>query len=258
MDLHNASPAEPLHVSARDADSSTDGGPTPGTAAADAVLDNPAWSSLTGRHGHLAIGNELVRRFPDDVSPFVGVKDWDHPEVWDAILDVFGHEATVSVSHADPLLPDGWAPVFSIPGVQLVQTEHLETRPDEEAIELGEADATDMLELVERTRPGPFLPRTHELGRYVGIRRAGRLIAMAGERLHPEGWTEISAVAVDEEHRRQGLASRLVLDVAFGIQQRGEKALLHASATNTSAIAGYEKLGFALRRRLMFGAVRTP
>lgn len=258
MDLHNASPAEPLHVSARQADLSTDDGPTPGTAATDAVLDNPAWSSLTGRHGHLAIGNELVRRFPDDVSPFVGVKDWDHPEVWDAILDVFGHEATVSVSHADPLLPDGWAPVFSIPGVQLVQTERLAPRPDEEAIELGEADATDMLELVERTRPGPFLPRTHELGRYVGIRRAGRLIAMAGERLHPEGWTEISAVAVDEEHRRQGLASRLVLDVAFDIQQRGEKALLHASATNTSAIAGYEKLGFALRRRLMFGAVRTP
>jgi predicted GNAT family acetyltransferase len=115
-----------------------------------------------------------------------------------------------------------------------------------------------MLALVERNRPGPFRTRTHEMGRYIGIRRDGRLIAMAGERLHPDGWTEISAVAVDAEHRRQGLGSRLVLDVAFHIQQRGDRALLHASAENTNAIAGYEKLGFALRRRLTFGAVRTP
>lgn len=229
-----------------------------GPDARDTVLDNPAWSSLTGRHRDLAEGNEHVLRYPEDVSPFVGVRDWEHPDVWDAILEVFGHGATVGVSHADPLLPEGWTPVFAIPGVQLVQTDRLVPTPDEEVVELGPADSTDMLALVERARPGPFLPRTHELGRYVGIRRAGRLIAMAGERLHPEGWTEISAVAVDEQHRRQGLGSRLVLDIAFHIQQRGDRALLHASATNTAAITGYEKLGFALRRRLSFGAVRTP
>lgn len=221
-------------------------------------LDNPAWSSLSGAHRCLAEGNEHVLRYPADVSPFVGVRDWEHPEVWDAILDVFGHGAEVSVSHAEPVLPEGWTPVFSIPGVQLVQTDRLVPRPEPEAVELGAADSAEMLALVERTRPGPFHRRTHEMGRYVGIRREGRLIAMAGERLHPAGWTEISAVAVDEQHRRQGLASRLVLDVAFHIQQRGDRALLHASAGNTAAIAGYEKLGFALRRRLTFGAVRTP
>ncbi|MGP9536457.1 GNAT family N-acetyltransferase [Brachybacterium sp. AOP43-C2-M15] len=227
--------------------------------AADAsVLDSPAWSSLSGHHRHLAEGNEHVLRYPEDVSPFVGVRDWEHPDVWDAIIEVFGHDALVGVSHADPLLPSGWTPEFSIPGVQMVQSEKLEARPDEEAVELGAADSAAMIALVERTRPGPFRARTHEMGRYVGIRREGELIAMAGERLHPEGWTEISAVAVDERHRRQGLASRLLLDVAFHIQQRGDRALLHASAANTSAIAGYEKLGFVLRRRLTFGAVRTP
>lgn len=223
-----------------------------------AVLDNPAWSSLTGHHAHLAIGNELVLHYPEDVSPFVGVRDWAHPEVWDAILEVFGHGASVGVSHAEPALPPSWEPVFSIPGVQLVETTALEARPDEEAVELGAADSADMLALVERTRPGPFLPRTHELGRYVGIRREGTLVAMAGERLHPEGWTEISAVAVDAAHRRQGLASRLVLDVAFHAHRRGDRVLLHASASNTAAIVGYQKLGFALRRRLAFGAIRTP
>lgn len=232
--------------------------PGDGAPARDAVLDNPAWSSLRGHHAHLATGNDLVLRFPEDVSPFVGIRSFAVPEVWDAILDVFGHGAEVGISHAEPELPAGWHEVFRIPGVQLVQTDRLHARPDEEAVELGAADVPEMLDLVARTRPGPFLPRTHLLGRYVGIRRDGRLAAMAGERLHPAGWTEISAVAVDPAHRRQGLASRLVLDVAFGIQQRGDRALLHASASNTGAIDAYEKLGFALRRRVSFGAVRTP
>src|SRR5699024_893214 len=131
--------ASPLHISSREADLPPEGGdpiePSGGmnepSRRLDAVLDNPAWSSLTGHHADLAVGNELVRRFPEDVSPFVGIKDWDHPDVWDAILDVFGHDATVGVSHADPLLPEGWSPVFSIPGVQLVQTDRLRARPDD-------------------------------------------------------------------------------------------------------------------------------
>ncbi|MCT1436554.1 GNAT family N-acetyltransferase [Brachybacterium paraconglomeratum] len=239
---------EQPHVGSADAPSGTE----------HPVLDNPAWSSLTGAHRELAIGNEHVLRYPEDVSPFVGVRDWEHPDVWDAILDVFGHDAVVSVSHADPLLPAGWAPEFQIPGVQLVQTDRLAPRPEPEAVELGAADTDEMLALIAQTRPGPFEARTHEMGRYIGIRRDGQLIAMAGERLHPDGWTEISAVAVHPEHRRQGLASRLVLDVAHHIQRRGDRALLHASAANTAAIAGYEKLGFELRRRLTFGALRTP
>lgn len=259
MSRQDPPPAAPLHIDARQTAGANQTPAVSNLPAADAaVLDNPAWSSLTGHHRHLALGNEHVLHYPADVSPFVGVRDWEHPDVWDAILEEFGHGATVGVSHADPLLPPGWAPAFSIPGVQLVQTDRLAPRPDEEALELGAEDSADMLALVEHTRPGPFEPRTHELGRYVGIRREGRLIAMAGERLHPDGWTEISAVAVDADHRRQGLASRLVLDVAFHIQQRGDRALLHASAENTAAITGYERLGFVLRRRLTFGAVRTP
>ena len=138
----------------------------------DTVLDNPAWSSLTGHHAQLAIGNDLVKHFPDDVSPFVGVKDWEHPEVWEAVLDVFGHGATVGVSHADPVLPEGWEQVFSIPGVQLTQTDRLRARPDPEALELGAADSASTCSpssnAPSRARSSP---RTHELGRYIGIRR---------------------------------------------------------------------------------------
>ncbi|KQM84655.1 GCN5 family acetyltransferase [Agromyces sp. Leaf222] len=222
------------------------------------MLDNAAWSSLAGPHASFAIGNDLVRRYPEDVAPFVAVRTWEDPGVWDALIDLVGRDAIIGLSGFDGDLPDGWEVVGRGAGVQLVQTDALRPRPDEEAIVLGADDVPEMLAIVERNQPGPFRPRTHELGRYVGIRRDGRLVAMAGERLHPEGWTEISAVSTDDAHRRQGLASRLVLDVAFHIQQRGDRALMHAEASNLGAIAAYERLGFALRRRSVFAAVRTP
>ena len=222
------------------------------------VLDNPRWSSLTGAHAHLAEGNDLVLRYPVDVSPFAAVRSWDDPDVWDAIVDVAGRGAEFPGPPADVALPAGWERVALLDGVQLVETDRLRTRPDDEAVLLGADDVPDMLALVERSRPGPFLPRTYLMGRYVGIRREGRLVAMAGERLQPEGWTEISAVTTDPDHRGQGLATHLVLDVAHHVRERGARPMLHAAGNNANAIRLYEALGFRLRTRTAFGAVRTP
>jgi ribosomal protein S18 acetylase RimI-like enzyme len=224
----------------------------------DAVLDNAAWHALVGPHASFAIGNDLVRRYPEDVAPFVAVRTWNDPDVWDALSELVGPGVEIGLTGLEGPIPEDWEVLRRGAGVQLVQTDRLAPRRDEEAVVLGSDDVDEMLAIVERNQPGPFRPRTYELGRYVGIRRGGRLVAMAGERLHPEGWTEISAVATDAGHRRQGLASRLVLDVAFHIQQRGDRALLHAAAANVGAIAAYEKLGFALRRHTVVAAVRTP
>ncbi|MCC2334931.1 GNAT family N-acetyltransferase [Cellulomonas wangsupingiae] len=223
------------------------------------VLDNPAWYSLIGRHAALSEGNDLVRRYLPEVSPFAAVRSWEDPDVWDAIVDLVGPGRPFPLAGAEaPVLPAGWEVIDSGAGVQLVETDALAARPDDEAVVLGAADVPEILALVARTEPGPFAARTHELGRYVGIRRDGRLVAMAGERLQPAGWTEISAVCTDPDHRRQGLATRLVLDVAHHARARGDRVLLHAAATSTGVIAIYERLGFRLRRRTVFGMVRTP
>jgi predicted GNAT family acetyltransferase len=112
---------------------------------------------------------------------------------------------------------------------------------------LGAADVPEMLDLVARTEPGPFVARTHELGTYLGVREDGRLIAMAGERMRFPGHTEISAVCTDPDYRGRGLARRLLRAVAAGIEARGEIPMLHAAAPNTSAISLYATLGFAVR-----------
>ncbi|MDQ0935463.1 ribosomal protein S18 acetylase RimI-like enzyme [Streptomyces turgidiscabies] len=154
-------------------------------------------------------------------------------------------------------VPEGWEITFAVDGVQLV-ADGLADAPDPEAVRLGPTDVPEILDLVERTRPGPFLPRTIEMGTYLGIRRDGVLVAMAGERLHPPGWTEISAVCTDPAARGEGLATRLILAVAHGIRERGETPFLHTAAENTNAIRLYESLGFRLRRPTAFMGARVP
>ena len=232
--------------------------PVDGSPVDDTALDDAIWSSLTGAHAHLAEGGDLVRRYQADVAPFAAVRTWDDPGVWAAIVDMVGPGAEFPAPPESVRLPPGWDRGEPFHGVQLVETDRLHGRPDDEAVVLGAADVPEMLDLVARAQPGPFLPRTYLLGRYVGIRRDGHLVAMAGERLHPAGWTEISAVATDERYRGQGLATRLVLDVVHHIHERGDRAVLHAAAGNTGAIRLYEGLGFRLRRPMAFASIRTP
>ncbi|WP_042381017.1 GNAT family N-acetyltransferase [Streptacidiphilus melanogenes] len=220
-------------------------------------LDNPAWAALTGPHAHLAERLGHAARYPVDISPFTALADPDDPRAWHDLAALVGPGNVTPVNGAITAPPEGWQIVESGQGVQLVDTA-LRAEPAPEAIRLGPDDVPDMLDLVGLTRPGPFLPRTVELGTYLGIRRDGRLIAMAGERLHPPGWTEISAVCTDPGHRGQGLATRLVRAVAAGIRERGETPFLHAAATNTGAIRLYESIGFTLRRHTSFLLLRAP
>ncbi|MBP2707691.1 GNAT family N-acetyltransferase [Microbispora sp. RL4-1S] len=221
------------------------------------LLDNPVWASLTGPHARFAEGHGGALRYPDDVSPFYALPGDPSPTDWDDLAALAGPGATVPLTGDASAAPDGWEVVTNITGVQLVGDD-VTPATDDEAVRLEPADVPEMLDLVERTQPGPFRPRTVELGTYLGIRREGALVAMAGERLHPPGWTEISAVCTDPGFRRQGLASRLVLAVAAGIRARGETPFLHTAAENTSAIRVYEALGFRLRRQTPFAFIRVP
>ncbi|GHI09846.1 acetyltransferase [Streptomyces cellostaticus] len=221
------------------------------------VLDNPALAALTGPHAHFAERRGRVLRYPVDVSPWLALPAEPDADDWADLAALAGPGSEVPLPGFRGQVPDGWEVTFHIEGVQLVD-DGLAAAPDAEAFRLGPADVPEMLDLVARTRPGPFLPRTIELGAYLGIRREGTLIAMAGERLHPPGWTEISAVCTDPAFRGEGLATRLILAVAHGIRERGETPFLHTGARNTDAIRLYESLGFRLRRRTAFLEARVP
>ena len=119
---------------------------------------------------------------------------------------------------------------------------------DFEVVELGDADAAEMLELATLTKPGPFFQRTHRLGRFIGVREGGRLAAMCGERLSLPGYTELSAVCTHPAFLGRGYAAGLMSLVTQGIIQRGDVPFLHVYDRNARAIALYERLGWVRRR----------
>ena len=113
-----------------------------------------------------------------------------------------------------------------------------------------------MLELTTLTKPGPFGPRTHELGTYIGIRDGARLAAMAGERLKVPGFTEVSAVCTHPDFLGRGYAGILMSKVMQGVRERGETPFLHVREDNTRAIGLYERLGFTTRHKGHFAVLR--
>ncbi|MGC0415991.1 GNAT family N-acetyltransferase [Embleya sp. AB8] len=222
------------------------------------VLDNAAYTSLTGPHAALAERRGRVVRYPTTVSPFAALPEDAGPADWADLAALAGPGAVVPLTNGEHLrLPESWEVVMRIPSVQLLG-DAVTGSPDDSLVRLGAADVPEMLDLIARTQPGPFRPRTVEMGTYLGVRHGGALIAMAGERLHPPGWTEISAVCTDPARRGLGLAGRLVRALVAGIRDRGETPFLHASAENVTAIRLYESLGFQLRRNPTFLAVRVP
>jgi ribosomal protein S18 acetylase RimI-like enzyme len=218
----------------------------------DGVLENPVWAALSGPHACFAEAAGDAARYSTDVAPFGAVADPDDPAGW---RDLAG--LTDRALLTGPVLTPkaGWEQVGAMAGVQMAGHGMTGVR-DPEAVVLTGTDVPEILELVERAQPGPFAKRTVELGRYLGIRLDGRLIAMAGERLRLPGWTEVSAVCTDPDFRGQGLAARLTLAVAAGILERGDLPFLHAAADNTGAIRLYERLGFQVDHEVVFASFR--
>lgn len=238
------------------------------------VLDNPVWWALTGPQRDLGSAGPLAARFDPEVSPFGAFSSEPTGSHWEELAELAGPGGTsalVRVEDDAVRPPPGWALLRELHGVQMIgqglrlrrvrspgPTGPDDNRPANIPVRLTVADVGDMLELVGLAQPGPFLERTVELGAYLGIRRQGRLVAMAGERFHPPGYSEISAVATHPDHRRQGLAELLVGAAATAIAERGDTPFLHASAGNTNAIRLYESMGFAVRRTLSFAVVQAP
>jgi ribosomal protein S18 acetylase RimI-like enzyme len=216
------------------------------------LLDNPVWSCLTTRHAHLALGGALARRYPADISPIAGL-----PSAGPAAVAAL--EALVGVGDdmgiPGPFVPElsqNWKTLHESRITQMIRTDRSPLREgDADVSMLGPADVPEMRSLVELTQPGPFRARTIELGRYIGIRDGGRLVAMAGERMWVDDCREVSAVCTHPDAQGRGYARMLIANVVNRMLRAGETPFLHVESPNERAIELYRSLGFV--RRTEFG-----
>lgn len=210
-------------------------------------LDNPAWSALCTSQKHLARGQGLALRYDGDYAIFATAANHAFEPLGELGALIAATGAAIVIERAKlPPVPNTMVQSHRI-GVQMLAESPAPADPGFAFLELGDADAAEMQALAMLTEPGPFFVQTHRLGRFIGIRREGKLIAMAGERMRTPGFTEVSGVCTHPDFRGLGLASCLMRAVAARIVERDDTPFLHAYADNRGAIALYESLGFRIR-----------
>jgi predicted GNAT family acetyltransferase len=219
-------------------------------------LDRPIWTALTTRQVAFAQVKGGMRRLKPAFGPFAASAEGT-AESLAGLAALVPVGAQVYLQQSEEISPPpGLVLVRAARTVQMV-AEEIEGPPAAFAFEvLTPPDAPQMLALASLTKPGPFAERTHELGRFLGVRHEGRLVAMAGERMKPGPFTEISGVCTHPDHRGRGYAAGLMREVARAILARGETPFLHAFADNVGAIALYERLGFVTRCQPMLIALQ--
>jgi len=215
-------------------------------------LDRPAWSALSTRQASFGLGDERARRFAPDFGLFAGAADGSNEAqaALAALVVAYGPAATVETT-AQPL-PPGLTATPRPAVLQMVAERLSPAKPAFEVTPLTDADGPQMLALATLTKPGPFFARTHQLGDFVGVKQGGQLIAMAGERMKPIGFTEVSGVCSHPDHQGKGYAAGLMGVVAARILARGETPFLHVFADNVGAVRLYKALGYLVRTEIDF------
>jgi len=213
-------------------------------------LDHPVWNALTTRQQALAEGGALARRYPPSIAPFAAMADMSAQSFAALGALMSGSDIAVLFTPDPVTAPAEFKILLAETGEQMIGTPAQSPPGGVEIVTLGANDVAAMMALTELTKPGPFSLRTHELGTFLGIRIDGQLIAMAGERMKPAEYTEITAVCVHPNHRGRGYGQMLLAAISRQIAARGEIPFLHVFSNNESAIALYRRQGMEIRRRL--------
>ena len=218
-------------------------------------LDNPVWSALTTAHAHLAQGGALAKRYPDDIDPIAALAR-DERDAWSELSTLLAPDGVLYLA-ADHLgeamhtLPPSLAVRQRAVLIQMVCPEPIDPAPDAASIiALADADAGEMLALADLTKPGPFRPRTHTLGDFLGIRSEDRLVAMAGTRFQLDGYREVSGVCTHPDFAGRGLARSLVARIVNAIHAQRLVPFLHVDSENGRARSLYRHMGFVERAAL--------
>ncbi len=215
----------------------------------DSELLYPGYAALTGPNASFAESRGNAVRYLPEIAPFFAVPPEPTEQDWADAAALLGPGTAAAVMRPAFELPDFFKLVQQFDLVQFVAPEGL-AAVDDEAVLLTVDDVPEMIALVALTDPGPFRTRTIELGPYLGIRRGGELIAMAGVRQTLPSYAEISAVCTHPDHRGQGLARRLIRAVAAEITATGRIPFLHTGGTNVTAQRLYTAMGFTISNRM--------
>ena len=212
------------------------------------LLDDVIWHSLTGPQAAVSTGTDRVRRYAPGFSPIIGFADLERPD-FAALEPYCAAGEHFYCAGWSGVAPAGWRVDAEARLLKMVWQGAFPAADDDfAAVRLGPEHVPQMLELVALTKPGPFGPRTIELGAYFGCFEGPRLVAMAGERMHAGALREVSGVCTHPDFQGRGLARRLMLKLVRREVEQGEIPFLHVMKANEGAHRMYQRMGFGVHQ----------
>jgi ribosomal protein S18 acetylase RimI-like enzyme len=215
------------------------------------VLDNPIWYALQTGNRNMACGNDKVQYIRRDAGAFAGMPHNSIEELEALHGMIPAGEVVVLFTTGLLAIPEGWHIQLNRDLLQMAHTSPLQPFSAAGLIQsLSEVHIPEMLALTALTKPDPFLQRTIDFGNYEGIFENGKLVAMAGQRLQPDPYTEVSAVCTHPDALGKGYAALLLQSQVYQIKTAGRIPFLHVYPENTRAVALYQRVGFELRKEM--------
>lgn len=218
------------------------------------ILDQPVWNALVSGNSNLAHGTSTSKYFDKAVSPFADVED-QGPDNFRILYEIIPDNQGIVIfpSINENLKAGPWSVISRIDGFQMVYNGFVQELTGEHIIEpLDNRNIPAMLSLTKLTVPGPFAEKTIDFGHYYGIFSNDSLVAMAGQRLHPGTFAEISGVCTHPDFAGKGYARQLILHQIKRMLENGETPFLHVKSENFSAIKLYQSIGFEIRTEIFF------
>ncbi len=217
-------------------------------------LDNPAWHSLNEIHRPLALGNDQFKRYHPSFCPFGGINtDTDCSKLLDQYVST--NEIFYLIGQK-PTLPPNCTIEKELTCLQMVCQKTIWSETTAQIIVLTDDHADALTHLVNLVQPGYFREKTKAMGDYFGIFKNDNLVAVTGERMRMNGFTEISAVVTHPDFVGMGYAKQLVAFTCNKNLSNHIMPYLHVAEDNLPAIRLYEKLGFETRRKISFWNIK--
>ena len=213
-------------------------------------LDNPVWNSLSETHGGFVLDYGNTKFYHPDYCPFGGF---------------INSQSTLEASNQYSVATDNFFIVGEKPEIsnslkivkeliclQMIVYNKIELSITDTIIKLTEEHNQELVHLVNLVQPGYFKNKTASLGNYYGIFKEDQLVAITGERMKMNDFTEVSAIITHPDHIGKGYAKQLIAHCVNNIFSENKIPYLHVVESNIGAIGLYEKLGFVTRRKMSF------
>jgi GNAT superfamily N-acetyltransferase len=211
-------------------------------------LDNPVWYSLSETHKNFGIDFGTTKFYHPDYCPFGGFTTFDR--IKDAISEYAKLANNFFIIGQKPVVPDNLKLNNELICLQMIIHDKIGITIDDQIVKLGEEHLDDLLGLVKIVYPEYFKKKTYSLGNYYGIYKGNQLVAVTGERMQMNEYTEVSAVITHPDHTGKGYAKQLVAHTVNAIFVQNKIPFLHVAESNIGAIKLYEKLGFHTRTKI--------